>query len=144
MASVTIPTSEVLFTLDPNQEAGQQFIAPEFELINNSNGPIRLSIHNFEQKTSILNDVLPSQHLDWTTLNKEKSKDIALAITPQPSDGWVSLLEGPRYVVEPSNYDLGIIKPGSTVSFQLEAIHGLAFSEPLFPQYELSFVFDLK
>lgn len=81
---------------------------------------------------------------DWEGLNKKQSQDIALALEPIPSEGWLSLNEGPRYVADHSNYALGEIKANSTVGFTFSALHGQSFVEPLSPQYRLTFIFDQK
>ena len=91
----------------------------------------------------MLNDVLPSKYTSWEGLNKEQSKDIALALEPQPSNHWATLNEGSYYVVNTSNVELGQIKGNSAVDFKFSALHGQSFSEILNPQYKLTFVFEL-
>lgn len=143
IGSVTIPTDELTFTLDPNQEAGQQFIAPEFEVTNESNAPLTLTLKTFEQTTDVLNDVLPSEHDSWNGLSKEQSKDIALGLIAKTSNGWLSYVDTPHYVSNTTNKFLGTIKPNETIDFGFVAHHGQAFSETLSPSYRLTFVFDL-
>ena len=142
LASITVPTNPLTFYLNPNQPAGSQFIAPDFVITNEGFAPIRLGIKCFEQRTDVLKDVLPDEHVDWTQLNKEESKDFALALELKASDGWLSLAEGPYYVAENFNQELGVIKGKSSVSFGFLAKYGLAFENPLNPEYVLSFVFD--
>ena len=142
VGSITVPTTPVSFVLNPNQEAGQQFIAPEFSVSNDTTAPIRLTLNSFEQTTTVLNDVLPDKYDNWEGLNKKESKDIALALVPKVSDGWVSLTEGHRYVVESSNGDLGVVKAKSSVDFTFSALHGQAFEEVLNPSYRLGFTFE--
>ena len=91
----------------------------------------------------MLNDVLPSKYTSWEGLNKTQSKDIALALEPQPSESWTNLNEGSYYVADSSNIELGQIKGNSTVDFKFSALHGQSFSEILNPQYKLTFVFEL-
>ena len=142
VCSVTIPTESLAFVLNPNAEAGQQFIAPEFTVVNHTPTSIYLELKRFEQLTTVMNDVLPEAHEDWSQLNREQSKDIALALVPKPSEGWLNLEEGPRYVAEDSNYYLGEVKAESSVDFTFIASHGRAFVQPIDPKYRLSFVFD--
>lgn len=144
ISSVTVPTEALTFVLNPNQEAGQQFIAPDFSITNNTLAPLRIELKSFEQTTDVLNDVLPDKYDSWEGLNKKQSQDIALALEPIPSEGWLSLNEGPRYVADHSNYALGEIKANSTVEFAFSALHGQSFVEPLTPQYRLTFIFDQK
>lgn len=139
--SVTIPTEPLSFTLDPNQEEGQQFVAPDFSITNHTPASISLELKAFEQTTQVFNDVLPTAHENWNRLDKFQSKDIALALVPKPSKGWVSLDKGPRYVADDSNYELGRVEAGSTVGFTFHALHGRAFGEALNPQYRLAFEF---
>lgn len=144
VVSITVPTDALSFTLDPNQEAGQQFIAPEFMLTNETLAPLQIELKSFEQTTNVLNDVLPDKYDTWEGLNQKESKDIALALVPTPSDGWLTLDEGPRYVVNTSNDLIGTVKGKSTVEFSFHALHGRAFSEVLNPQYRLTFVFGFN
>ena len=142
VCSVTIPTEPLTFVLNPNAEADQQFIAPEFTITNHTPTSIYLELSRFEQLTQVLTDVLPEAHDDWSQLDRAKSKEMALALVPQPSAGWLALEEGPRYVAEDSNYYLGEVKANSSVDFTFTAHHGRAFVEALNPQYRLSFIFD--
>ena len=142
--SLTIPTSSINFTLNPNQEAGQQFIASGFELTNEGYSPLTLEIKSFEQVTDILNDVEPTKYADWVGLNKEESKDIALALVPKVGESWLSLNEGNRWVANLGSPVIGTMKGNSTVSFGFEAKHGSSFTETLTPQYKLTFVFGLQ
>ena len=143
ITSITVPTSDLSFSIDPNQEARQQFISPEFEVTNESNAPLTLTLKTFEQTTDILNDVLPSEHDSWDGLTKEESKDIALGLVAKSSDAWLSHVDDPHYVSETNNNLLGTIKPKGTIGFEFIAHHGQAFDEILNPSYRLTFIFDL-
>ena len=143
LVSVAVPTEGLTFTLNPNLESDQQFIAPDFSISNESRAPIGVELKSFEQMTNVLNDVLPSKYASWEGLNKKQSEDIALALIPQASDRWISLNEGAYYVANTVNQTLGTIKGNSVVDFKFSALHGQAFSEPLTPQYKLTFVFEL-
>ena len=46
IGSITVPTESLSFTLNPNLEAGQQFVAPEFSVSNDSHAPITLGVSN--------------------------------------------------------------------------------------------------
>lgn len=139
--SITVPSEPLTFVLNPNAEEGQQFIAPEFQITNQSPGPIQLELKAFEQITNLFNDVLPDAHEDWSQLNKEESKDIALALIPKPSDAWLTLNEGPNYVADSSNLFLGEIRKNATVEFSFSALHGGVFDLSLFPEYRMVFTF---
>lgn len=142
--SLTVPTSVLDFVLNPNLEAGKQFISSELELRNDSQAPLVLEIGAFEQTTNVLNDVLPTKYSDWSSLNKKESKDFALALVPKVGEGWLSLNEGDRWVADLGDSHIGVIKGNSTVSFEFKAKHGSAFSETLAPQYRLTFIFGLQ
>ena len=142
VCSVVVPTEDLTFILNPNEEEGKQFIAPTFSVVNETPASIFLELRSFTQETDVFNDVLPTKHSDWTGLNKEESKDIALALLPIPSNNWISLNEGPRYVAEDEKSLLGEVKAKSTVDFTFIASHGQAFTEMLEPVYKLVFVFD--
>lgn len=144
IASITIPTTNLEFVVDPNQEEGKQFITSEFSLINETKAPITLKIGSFKQTTSVFNDVLPSAHSDWSNLNKEESKDFALGLVPKSGSGWKSLTEGVRYPADTSNYDLGVVNANATVEFEFEAKYGTLFTEKIKPRYELVFLFDFE
>ena len=139
--SVTVPTDPLSFILNPNAEEGQRFIAPTFTITNDTPASIQIELKAFEQTTNTFRDVLPTKYPDWNQLSKDQSKDFALALLPVPSEGWASLKEGPRYVADSSNYNLGEIKAESSVDFTFTASHGRAFVERLNPQYRLSFIF---
>lgn len=143
IASITVPTEALNFSIDPNQEKGQQFIAPELELTNNTRVPLSLTLKSFEQVTDVLNDVAPNHYETWEKLNKEQSKAIALGLKPNSDAAWLTVDDSMVYVVDSKNKELGQIRPQSTVSFSFEARHGQAFSETLSPKYRLTFVFDL-
>ena len=142
VCSVTVPTQPLSFVLNPNEEPGKQFIAPEFTIENNNPASLSVSLKEFKQVTTVFNDVLPSQHVDWSQLDQDQSKDLALALVPKVSDGWKQLKEGPRYVVDSTNDEIGEIKPKSSVDFTFSASHGPAFTQALSPRYRLVFVFD--
>lgn len=144
IASITIPTAPVLFEIDVNREADNQFISSPFEIKNDSAVALSLSIAKFEQVTNVMNDVSPDKYADWSNLDKESSKDIALGLKPIESDGWKNLRSGVRWVADKSNYDLGVIKPNGSVAFELIAKHGTMITERLQPRYELSFIFDFE
>ena len=144
IASITVPADTLSFVIDPNQEADQQFIAPEFSVTNDTYAPLKLEIKSFVQLTNAMNDVLPSEHSDWTTLGKLESNDIALAVTPKPGSGWKSLIEGERYVADKSNYELGVINPAETVEFEFTALHGPTIVKPIELDYTLGFVFNFE
>lgn len=139
--SITVPSQPLTFVLNPNEEAGQQFIAPEFQITNQSAGPIQLELKAFQQVTNLFNDVLPEEHEDWSQLNKKESKDIALALVPNPSDAWLTLNEGPKYVANATNLFLGEIRRNATAEFSFSALHGGVFDRSLFPEYRLVFTF---
>ena len=139
--SITVPSQPLTFAINSNAEAGQQFVAPEFEITNESPGPIQLELKAFEQVTKVLNDVLPDHYPDWTQLNKKQSKDIALALVPEGSDGRLTLNQGPRYVANSANTILGEIRKDATVRFSFSARHGGVFEANLFPEYRLVFTF---
>ena len=142
--SLNVPSNSLTFVLNPNEESGKQFIASEFELMNGSQAPLTLELKTFEQVTDILNDVEPTEYADWSGLNKEESKDIALALVPKVGEGWLTLNEGNRWVANLGELNIGTIKGNSTVSFGFEAKQGSSFTETLTPQYRLTFVFGLQ
>ena len=139
--SITVPSEPLTFAINPNSEEGQQFIAPDFSITNESKGPVFLELKSFEQTTNVFNDVLPDEHEDWVQLTKDESKDIALALVPKSSDSWLTLNEGPKYVANTENIELGGIKAGATVDFSFDAYHGRVFDQNLFPEYRLVFTF---
>lgn len=144
VVSLTVPTDPLEFVLNPNLPDGQQFVTSDFEVTNNSPLPLALELKTFEQTTNALRDVTPDTYVDWGGLNKEESKDFALALVPKSGDGWLTLHEGSRWVADLNNKELGSIKGESTVSFGFEAKHGTSFTETLNLTYKISFVFALQ
>lgn len=141
--SLTTPTEVLTFSLNPNQEIGNQFIAPTFAISNNNHVPLTIELKEFKQITNIFNDVLPNYYESWEGLNQEQSQNIALALIPINSEGWITINESPRYVADQSSGIIGTIKGKSIVEFTFSSLHGASFSTPLNPQYQLTFVFDL-
>lgn len=144
MASISVPTTSLEFVIDPNQEEGKKFVAPEFNVVNDTNAALTLELKSFEQKTSIFNDVLPDAHADWNNLSKDESMDLALSLEPLSGSGWKSLVEGQRYVADSSNYYIGAINPNASVSFKLNALHGSTFTKALRPEYKMVLLFDFE
>ena len=106
--SITVPTEPLTFKINPNAKEGEQFIAPNFSITNESKGPVHLELKSFQQTTDIFNDVLPEEHENWNLLTLKQSKDIALAVIPKTSDGWLILNEGPKYVANTEVNELGV------------------------------------
>ena len=144
IASVNVPGEALSFVLNPNESDEQQFIAPTLTLTNESLAPIGVEIKAFEQVTNVFNDVLPETYENWEGLNQAQSCDLALALEPISSEGWISLNEGLYYVANTTNKKLGTIKGKSSVDFTFSALHGRAFAESLAPQYRLTFVFGFQ
>ena len=135
--SIDVPSAVITFTLNPNLE--NSFVAPDFELVNQSNAPLNVSLKCFEQVSSSLNDVLPTKYNSWKILNQEQSKDIALALNVFKDEGVETY-----YVAEVQSLTkLGVIAPASSLKFGFEALHGHSFSERLTLEYRLNFVFSL-
>ena len=89
-----------------------------------------------------MTDVLPETYETWTGLNQKESQKIALSLTPEVSDGWLSLREEGYYVADSSQPWIGTIKGQSTVSLRLNALHGTAFPQTIHPQYRFVFLFE--
>ena len=143
IVSLIIPTEGMNFLINPNQSKENQFIAPTLTLTNPNHAPVSVELKEFNQTTQVLQDVLPDYYESWEGLNQEESKRIALSITPQPSEGWLDLNERPYYVANHSPQTIGTMKGKSSVEFTFSAVHGISFAEPLNPQYQLVFVFNL-
>ena len=141
--SIMVPTTTLSFVLYPNQEKEKQFIAPTFTISNENYAPLTIELKEFEQISNVFNDVSPDYYESWEGLTQEQSKNIALALIPKASDGWVTLNESAYHVANGSNQQIGTIKGKSSVELTFSALHGISFSESLNPQYKLTFVFDL-
>lgn len=142
--SLQVPTEPLTFVLNPNDPTGQFFVAPTLTLTNETLAPIQVDLKTFEQVTDLFNDVAPTQHESWLHLTKTESKDIALALTPLPSEGWLSVNDQPHYVINSNNTSIGVVKGKHDVQLTFEAKHGLAFNHLYQPQYRLTFIFELK
>ena len=143
IVSLIVPSDPLRFSLNPNEEKGNQFIAPNLTISNENYAPLTVELKEFEQISNVFNDVLPNYYESWEGLNREQSKNIALALIPKVSEGWATLNEDSYYVANHSSQLIGTIKGKSSVEFTFSAVHGISFAEPLNPQYQLVFVFNL-
>lgn len=143
LISLTVPSTPVQFIINPNSSDDQAFVAPSFDITNNTHLPLSLSIYSFNKLSGPFKDVLPTTHSDWKQLDKDSIYDFALGIEPQNGVGWQSLNEGIRYVADDSNYDLGTLSPNGTVTFNLTAKHGFLFPSAFTADYRLIFVIGI-
>ena len=144
LLSLKVPSTAISFSINPNLPSEEMFVAPTFELTNETNTVLTLAIETFEKIEGPFNDVLPTAHTDWTNLSSNECYDFALGIEPKGSEGWTSLVEGVRYVADDSNYELGTLAPKGTATFELTAKHGLYFPSGFDANYRLTFVIGLK
>lgn len=121
----------------------QMFIATEFSIENDSNAPIEVSVLAFEEKTDLMNDVMPNTHEDWESLTDSSRFDFALGLKTLSSEGWESQ-PTTTYVADAYPKPLGVIKGNESVLLTFEAKHGIAFKQTLNPEYRLVFSFELK
>lgn len=150
LVSFTVPTA-LNFEINPNLEAGSQFVAPDFTLSNQSNSPLILSVSTFEETTAYgFVDVLDTEYLDeeWVKLGVQDSKNLALGLAMSPAEGWLEPTQAdPLYAItvqeSVSPVKLGTLKPQSSVGLALKAKHGATFTEALNPTYQLTFIFEL-
>ena len=152
--SITVPTS-IEFAANPEDGS---IISSNFEIINNTNVALRVSLCDFslsEDSLHTFTDVLPNEK-DWLKLGVSDSKKfIALGLKPlktdddDDNDGWADCLENqPIYVKQVKEIDgmmeLGTIKKNSGVSFELVGNAGRAFIETVRVIYDLVFMFELR
>lgn len=148
IVSVDVPT-HLNFSIDPNSKT-QMFVSPEFNVVNESSAPLRLSLLSFEQENSLLVDVLPTKYTDaeWNNLDSSKSNQIAIGVQSVSRVGdWLNLVDGgllyAKEIQDGTKSWLGDLNPNSTVTLQFTAKHGLAFQTALNPVYKITFLFDL-
>lgn len=154
MLDFTVP-SDIQFTVNPNAtDPDQVFVSPEFVISNESGAPLSVSISAFENSNGhVFNDVLPSEHNDWTTLGAtESNRDLALGIDIDPSNDnqWYPLpnqATGAIYAKQVQDSStpilIGGIQPNSSIKLGLTAHHGYSFTKSLTTQYRLTLIFDL-
>lgn len=144
LLNLTVPTEPVKFVINPNLPMEEAFVAPTFDITNDTNLPLTLAICDFEKVDGPFIDVLPTAHDDWTTLEIANRYDLALGVQPEPGVGWKSLTEGIRYVADKTNYTLGVINPNGTVTFSLAANHGFLFDSSVQTVYRLTFIVSFE
>ena len=148
--NITVPTS-IEFVANPEDGS---IISPNFEIINNTNVDLVVSLCDFslsENSLHTFTDVLPEDK-NWAELGVSDSKKyISLGLKPLKTedDGWVDCLENqPIYVKQVKEIDgmmeLGTIKKNSGVSFELVGNAGRAFLETVSVTYDLVFMFELR
>ena len=144
IANLSLPQTPLSFVLNPNAPLREeQFIAPTFQIFNESHTPLSVSVRSLTSENQALKDVMPDFYEDWDALTKEESQHIALSLVTQPQDGWLTLENETYYAAESFDKKIGTIKANQSVSFDFDALHGRAFSESKRPAYRLTFVFDL-
>lgn len=144
----SVPT-QTTFMINPNaEEAEDVFYAPNFTVLNTSVAPLKVEVVEFtatEDSQHVFQDVLPTAHANWQDLSKAATlAEIALALKKVSPDGWYVNSRDLLYAAEVTQpVLLGILRPKSAATFTLQASHGYAFEERLYPSYRVVFVFSL-
>lgn len=142
---LSLPSEALTFVIDPNQKKPEkQFVSPTFELENNSNAALKVSVRSFQSLNGLFQDVMPDFYKDWSGLTKTQSRKLALSLVTSSQPGWLSLENERYYAAEKDSKVLGVINPKETVSFTFEAKHGTSFPDSEKPMYQLSFLFELN
>lgn len=145
---VDIPTS-ASFMIDPN---GPTFIAPKLYITNDSTMPVSVSLTAFDNKAETVNQFIETykNDKDWYNLGANESKRfIYLGIGAEDlhQEGYVedSVREGmiPAILVQERDVDFASIKPGNTVTLEMEGNYGRAIDGAFSTTYELIFIISV-
>lgn len=141
------------FAINPNGTSPvEQFIAPTFNIRNDSVAPIKVTLKSFSlaaDSPSLITDVLPGRYPDWKKLNKTESEsEIALGIQVNDTADWGTCIAGtdPIYaktVQTVGVQDIGVLNPLTSGSFEFTCFHGNAFSQTKAFKYSITFIFEL-
>lgn len=142
---VDIPTF-ASFMIDPN---GPTFIAPELYITNDSTMPVSVSLVAFDNKADTPNQFIETNRndKDWYNLGVNESKRfIYLGIGAEDiyQEGYVegSVWEDmvPAVFVQQYDVDFASIRPGYTVTLEMECNYGHAIAGAFSTTYELIFI----
>lgn len=133
--SFTVP-SQLEISIDVNQEIS--FIAPEFEIRNESGAPLRLSLKQSELISDQLQLVPLDQYLEteWNLLDKERSKQLALGLQRENLGTPIDLS-----ISQPQ--EVGVISPYHQIGLSFIARHGRAFTTQEHFKIRLTFILEL-
>jgi hypothetical protein len=142
---VDIPTF-ASFMIDPN---GPTFIAPELYIENSSTMPVTVSLVAFDNKADTPNQFIETYKYDkaWRDLGANESKRfIYLGIGAEDiyQEGYVegSVHEDVIPAIQVQNYaiEFASIRPGHTITLDMECNYGHAISGAFSTTYELVFI----
>lgn len=144
--SVTHPAS-LAYTIDPNADEANDFIAPDIAITNNTKVPVNVTVQSLASSTGgtlQFTDVAPEAQ-DWANLNLADSKTyLALGIKVKDAVGWTAGYdENTRYAVEADPTMFGSLPANVTGTMVMEASHGLAFDQSYTAMHTLIFMFSL-
>ncbi|WP_188208315.1 hypothetical protein [Alkalibacillus aidingensis] len=145
----SVPT-ETTFSINPNEDEGETFVAPEFEIENHTNAPISLSINTFEHKDlHEFENVAIDEFEDWKSLTVSESEQyLYLNLLPSDSTEWLDETAGfaSAHDVQDSEYEMviGSMEENSSVNFEIDGKHGYGFTSPLETEYTVEFLFELQ
>lgn len=151
------------YTIDENGD----FIYTPISVVNNSTFPVEFGFNSYS-KTGSLTEVLKNDtgvlgtltgsetdeqlRAKWAMQGKNGSKNIAIylkdSLTSEYATNYVAseiplATLGSQITANSNNYKKGIILGGDSVSFELDAFHGLAFSEAVVMSHTVGMVFNL-
>lgn len=142
---VDIPTT-ASFIIDPNRV---NFVAPELYITNNSTMPISVSISEFDNKVGTDNQFTEVAKYDkvWRNLDTTESRTyIYLGIGPEDiyQEGYVEgRVEDYMFSandIQESSAWIASIRPGYTVTLDMESSFGRAMTGAFTTTYELVFI----
>jgi hypothetical protein len=145
---VDIPTT-ASFIIDPNRV---NFVAPELYITNNSTMPISVSISEFDNKVGTDNQFTEVAKYDkvWRNLDTTESRTyIYLGIGPEDiyQEGYVEgRVEDYMFSandIQGSSAWIAAIRPGYTVTLDMESSFGRAMSGAFTTTYELVFIVEV-
>lgn len=145
---VDIPTT-ASFVIDPNSVS---FTAPELYITNNSTMPISVSILEFDNKVDTINQFIEVDENDkaWSLLDTTESMSyIYLGIGAEDIyqegyvGGTVDDIKYSAHEIQTLPVEFASIKPGFTVTLDMESKFGRAMSGAFTTTYELVFIVSL-
>ncbi len=144
--SVTHPAT-LAYTIDPNADEANDFIAPIIPITNNTKVPVNVTVQSLASSaggTLQFTDVADDAK-DWTNLNLADSKTyLALGIQIQSVFGWSAGFDlDTHYAVDLSSQLFGSLPANTTGEMSLVANHGLAFDQSYTAMHTLIFMFNL-
>lgn len=146
---ITVPLNFAC-AINPNVENGFTY-ADNIEITNNTKAPIVLTANGFRDDSNTFeNDILPTglpEGKTWENLNvSDTKKYFTIGLCANNPSQWVTYYPSDKVYaknVQDAAIPLGVINPGNSVSFSLDASYGKAVKQDFSFTYKITWLAEL-